>query len=87
MTSKMVDLNLERSLLCSRIGELEAENEQLRTTLETLPRTLYGYQAEIERLRNLLAECFPLVRPTTDLSRRMREALGRDKGGSGSSLK
>jgi len=36
-------------------------------------------EKEVERMRNLLAECFPLVRPGTDLNRRLRETLVSDK--------
>jgi len=45
----------------------DIERERLETTNETL--------------RDLLAECYPLVRRSTDLSRRMREALGRSRDG------
>jgi hypothetical protein len=58
----------ERDMLRAEINEVWANIAQERNDL----------RAENERLRNLLAECFPLVRPGTDLSRRLRETLARD---------
>jgi hypothetical protein len=59
--------------------ELRAEVERLQVQALTDKEWISGAHRESERLRGMLAECFSLVRPGTDLSRRMREALGRDK--------
>jgi hypothetical protein len=57
---------------------LTAEVERWREVVKTFSAGNVALEAENERLQDLLAECFPLVRPGTDLNSRLRIALGSD---------
>lgn len=60
-------------------GDLLVQRESARVALVDAEAAGMALVRENDRLRNLLAECFPLVRPGTDLNRRLREALGHHK--------
>ena len=61
-------------------GCLDGQQCAVQRDVNDYAKRVVEQDAEIVQLRNLLAECFPLVRPGADLSRRMREVLGNSNG-------
>jgi hypothetical protein len=76
LTTERQEFRDECESLGNGLDDANREIAHLRRMLASEARGGALLIAQNESLRHLLAECFPLVRPGTDLSRRLRKALG-----------
>lgn len=72
------ELILLRDERAAALAELERLRAQFNQYVRGAEVEADELRAQVERLRAALAECFPLIRPGTDLSRRVRDMLGSD---------